>query len=328
MLNITIIGMGLIGTSLGMALRSAEERDAPLGPITVIGYDRDARAVADARGRLAIDRQAANLQEALRDAHLVVLAVPAQAIHELLQQIAPLLRQGVVVTDVTSTKAQVIDWARQLLPTGVAFVGGHPMAGKERSGAAAADPDLFKGAIYCLTPLTSTPPEALELVNALVEQVGAKPYYIDPVEHDSFVAGVSHLPFMLSTALVEATSRGAAWREMAPLAASGYRDISRLASGDPEMHRDICLTNRAALIRWIDEMIEVLRESRELIEAQDAEALLALFERTRQAREAWLATRPHLRPGEQDFANLSGVDVERPSLFGRLGGRSRDRRKR
>jgi prephenate dehydrogenase len=327
MIRITIIGMGLIGTSLAMAIRGADEKEAPLGPTVITGYDKNRRATGDARGRLAIDREGKSLEDALKDAHLVVVAVPVQVIREVFSQIAPLVPNGAVVTDVASTKAQVLEWARELLPTTVDFVGGHPMAGKEQSGAGAADPDLLRGAIYCLSPATRTRPPALELVELMVKQVGAKIYYIDAVEHDAYVAGVSHLPFMLSAALVELVGGSPGWKEMAPLAATGFRDISRLASGDPEMHRDIALTNRVALGRWLDEAARKLLDMRDLIEAGESDALLDLFEHAREVREAWLLSRPNLRPGEEAFENISGIGVEKPNLFGRFGRRPNDRRR-
>jgi prephenate dehydrogenase len=238
MIRITIIGMGLIGTSLGMALRSADESSAPLGKTTITGYDADPRHTSEARGRLAIDREARNLGEALRDANLVVVAVPVQAVRDVFRSIAPLLGPGTVVTDMASTKAEVLAWARELLPGTTDFVGGHPMAGREKSGPAAATADLFQNAIYCLTPTPTVRPQALELVEGMVLQAGAKVYFIDPHEHDAYVAGVSHLPFMLATALVESLSRSPSWREMMPLAANGFRDMTRLAAGDVVMHRD------------------------------------------------------------------------------------------
>ena len=321
MINITIIGMGLIGASLGMAIREANENDAPLGPTVVTGYDQNRRATGEARGRLAIDREARSLEDALRDAQLVITAVPVQSMHSLFSQIAPLLPNGAVVSDVASTKTQVLEWARELLPATVEFIGGHPMAGKEQSGAAAADPDLFKGAIYCLTPSPRARQAAINLVETMVAQIHAKVYYIDAAEHDAYVAGISHLPFMLSTALIDLVSRSPAWKEMAPLAATGFRDISRLASGDALMHRDICMTNRDALARWLEEAAQWLLDTRDLIEAGEADQLLDLFTRARDAREAWLTSRPNLRPGEDAFENIGGVTPERPSLFGRLGKR-------
>jgi prephenate dehydrogenase len=327
MIRITIIGMGMIGTSLGMALRSADEKESPLRQIQVTGYDRSNRATSDARGRLAIDREVRSLGEALREAQLVVVAVPVQAVREVFTAIAPVLPSGCVVTDVASVKSQVMDWARELLPTTVEFVGGHPMAGKERSGASAAEPDLFKSAVYCLTPSPRARQGAIDLVDAMVRQVGAKPYFIDPDEHDAYVAGVSHLPFLLSTALVELTTASPGWKEMAPLAATGFRDVSRLASGDPEMHRDICITNRAALTRWLDDAARLLLELREQVEAGDGDKLLALFERAREARERWLAGRPNLRPGEAEFENIVGSPLDRPTLFGWFGRGSRARKR-
>lgn len=313
MIRIAIIGMGLIGTSLGMALRSADERDAPLGKIEVVGYDEQARAVKEARGRLAIDREARSLEEAVREAHIIVLATPVKTIEMLFGQLSTLLPAGVVVTDTASTKAEVLQWS-QRLPSGVDFIGGHPMAGREQSGGQAADPDLFKDAIYCLTPSISARQAAIDAVVGMVERAGAKPYYIDPVEHDAYVGGISHLPFLLSTALVEVTSSSAGWREMAPLAATGFRDISRLASGDVTMHRDICLTNRAALIRWINDTVNHLLDVRGALEDADAERLQQLFEHARAVREEWLESRPNMRPGEAEFQDMGRI--ERPGLFG------------
>jgi len=317
--QVTIIGMGLIGTSLGLALRLPDEADAPLGKTVVVGYDRSSRTAGDARGRLAIDRVAATLADAVAGAQVVVLAVPVQAVRGLFNELALLLQPGTLVTDVASTKAEVMAWAEELLPRHVDFIGGHPMAGRERSGPEAADPKLFEGAIYCLTATPRTRPESLETLDALVRQIRAKPYHIDPHEHDAYVAGVSHLPFVLSAALVEATSRSPGWKEMMALAATGFRDISRLASGDVEMHRDICMTNREAVTRWIDETTRVLLDLRDALETGDAQHVQGLFERARAAREDWLDSRPNMRPGEESFESLSGAQVERPSLFGRLG---------
>lgn len=317
MIRIAIVGMGLIGTSIGMALRTADERESPLGKITVIGFDPERRRTGEARGRLAIDREASSLAEAVREAHLIVIAAPVQAVPELLRSLVTLASPGAVITDVSSTKAQVLEWAREILPTTIEFVGGHPMAGREQSGPAAADPNLFRNAVYCLCPASNAGEQAIALVEALVQQVGAKVYYIDPVEHDAYLAAVSHLPFLLSTGLVEVASRSAAWREMAPLAATGFRDISRLASGDPEMHRDICMTNSTAMVRWINDTVSYLLDVRELLEqGRDAE-VLEMFQHARDVREEWLESKPHMRPGESDFENLSSTQIERPSLFGR-----------
>jgi prephenate dehydrogenase len=328
MIRIAIIGMGLIGTSLGMALRSANEKQSPLGDITLTGYDQDRRRTSDARGRLAIDREAATLAEAVRDAQLIILAVPVQVMQETLRILVTAAAPGAVITDVASTKAQVLAWASEILPSTIDFVGAHPMAGREKSGPAAADGNLFKEAIYCVCPASGVREQSIALVEAVIDQVGAKIYFIDPIEHDAYVAGVSHLPFLLSAALVEATSNSPAWREMSPLAATGFRDMTRLASGDAEMHRDICITNREALVRWINETITTLVDIRDQLEANRSDDVLAMFRRTRDVREAWLETKPHMRPGEAEFENLNSVQVERPSLFGRIGRQPGDDKRR
>lgn len=314
MIRIAIVGLGLIGASLGMALRTADEKDSPLGKIEIVGFDRDPRAVKEARGRLAIDKESRTLADAVRDTQMVVVATPALAIREVFAQIAPLLAPGSVVTDMASTKAQVAAWAAELLPATVSYVGGHPMAGKEKAGTAAADPALFKDAIYCLTTGRHTRQDAVDAVEAMVRTAGAKPYYIDPEEHDAYVAGISHLPLLLSVGLTTVTGRSPAWKEMAPLAATGFRDVSRLASGDPEMHRDIFLTNPAGLTRWINEMITFLLDVRDQLAEGDAAQIEAMLRSAKQQRDSWLESRPNLRPGEAEFNDIPQVD--RPNLLG------------
>ncbi len=314
MIRIAIIGLGLIGTSLGMALRNADPKESPIGHVTITGFDRDPKVTREARGRLAIDREARTLAEAVHDAQIVVVATPVRAIRDVFGELASLLPNGAIVTDVASTKAMVCRWASELLPSTVTFIGGHPMAGREQSGPGAADPDLFRNAIYCLTTISITTPQAVEAVEAMVRTIGAKPYYIDPAEHDAYVAGISHLPLLLSVGLVTATGNSPAWKEMAPLAATGFRDVSRLASGDPYMQRDILLTNPHGLSRWIDELIRFLVTVRDQITAGDAEAIEQLLQQAKATRDAWLASKPHLRPGEADFTSMP--TVERPSLLG------------
>ena len=319
-IRIAIVGLGLIGTSLGIALRSADSKKDPMGDIEVIGYDRSTDNAKEARVRLAIDKVVPTLAEALKGTHLVVLAVPARAIPQVMQEIAPHLEQGAVVTDVTSTKTQVMQWATQYLPNNT-FVGGHPMAGREQSGPKAAVHDLFKEAIYCLCLGAHTPPEAVALCEAAVDRIGAKSYFIDPIEHDAYVAGISHLPFVMASTIVNATTSAASWREMAALAATGYRDTTRLASGDATMHRDIALTNHEALGRWIDASIEQLTSLKTALAAGDEAAVTAFFAGASTARAEWLKQKPGMRPGEAEYEDLGVGMVEKPSFFGRRPGK-------
>ena len=305
--TVAILGTGLIGASLGLALGTADPESAPLGRCKVIGYDGSSQQLRIARGRLAIDAEAKTAAEAVKEADIVVLATPVQTLPALMREIAPHLRYKALVTDVCSTKASVLQWARELLPTTVSFVGGHPMAGREKNGAEAAELDLFKGAVYCLCPALNATAEATNLATAFVETIGAKPYYIDPEEHDIYVAGISHLPFLLATAQTEVVTRSPSWREMQMVAASGFRDITRLASGDPVMHRDICSTNRTALKHWVNESIRVLVEMRTALEDDQIDELQRMFEHAKTMRDQWLSLPQNQRPGEGE--QLADADL-------------------
>ena len=278
--RVAIIGLGLIGGSIGLALRKAKAAQQ------VAGYDLGKGVSDRARKVGAIDQPYSALVDAVRGAELVILATPIGAMRSLLQNIAAAVTPGTVVTDVASTKAQVISWAEEFLPSSVSFVGGHPMIGKESSGVEAADAALFQNRIYCLTPTTHVPAAAINKVSTFVESLGARVRFLEPVEHDGQVAGVSHLPFVASAALTSTVASSPAWSDAAMLASTGFRDMSRLAAGNPEMYRDICLTNSEAVVRWLDEYITTLNRFRDQIAAHDA-SLHETFARAQQVRLQW-----------------------------------------
>lgn len=287
MAKVTIIGTGLIGTSLGLALKQSQLKNLEL-----VGTDADHTARAGAQKKGAFHRVENRLFSAIEGADIVVLATPVMAMNELMQLIGPYLKEGSLVTDVGSSKKVVLDWAEQHLPRTVSFVGGHPMAGKEASGPEAAEADIFQGKVYCVIPSTRARPEAVAELVTLVEAIGSRPLFISIDEHDSFVAAVSHLPFLLSVALVGCTSKSVNWDDIAQLAATGFRDISRLASGDPIMHRDICLSNPKPIVAWIDAFIRELQEMRQILDDDadtDGEAIKDIFEQAFDARARWLA---------------------------------------
>ena len=287
MAKITIIGTGLIGTSLALALRQSSLRD-----LTVVGTDEDRQARGGAEKRKAFDRVENRLSSAIEGADIVVLATPVLAMEGILELIGPELPEGCVVTDVGSSKRVVLEWAEQHLPRTVDFVGGHPMAGKEEAGPQAAEHDLFKNKTYCVVPSAGARQQAVAEITTMIEAVGGTPYFIGVEEHDSFVAAASHLPFILSTALVGCTSKSANWEDIAQLASTGYRDITRLASGDTVMHRDICLTNREPIVSWIDAFIKELYEFRNILQAEpnpDGEVVKGVFDQVSEARAGWLA---------------------------------------
>ena len=281
--RITIIGLGLIGGSIGLALKAAA-----VPGVELVGHDREREAESKARKMGAIDIAEHNLPRAVQGAGMVIIATPILAVREVLEQIAPDLREGCVVTDTASTKESVLEWAAGLLPTHVSFVGGHPMAGKETQGIDNAEADLFRGRAYCLCPAVDAHEDAVRALVGLVRLVGAEPLFLDPREHDQYAAAVSHLPLVLSTALFTLLRASPAWRDLAPMASSGFRDVTRLASGDPRMSHDIFLTNREAAVHWLERMIDELRRYRDLLEG-DAEQLLETFGRAQMDRDTFIA---------------------------------------
>ncbi len=279
-MNVSIIGLGLIGGSLGLALRATTLN------LHVGGWDRDAATVAAAVERGAIERGFDTLAEAVASAGHVVVATPVLAVRTIFEQIAPHLQPGTIVSDVSSTKVQVLEWAEQLLPSTVAFVGGHPMAGSEQHGIGQARADLLRGAIYCLTPLAGAPMEALATLEQLTQAIGARPLRIEAAAHDAYVAAVSHLPFLLSAALVEQVANAEDWPAMQQIAATGFRDVTRLASGDPQMHRDICLTNAPMIEAELRGMAQLLNELAAHLD--DPGYLDRFFVAAQAHRAAWL----------------------------------------
>jgi prephenate dehydrogenase len=291
--QVTIIGLGLIGGSIGLGLKrwsnNSGKRDDVL---EITGFDIDLQNQNFAKKAKAVDRTEWSIVKAVESADLVVLAIPPLAVREVMESIGPSLRPGAVVCDVASTKADVMAWAAELLPDTVHFVGTHPMAGGSQS-IEAADAALFDGATWCVVPSVKADEAAVQTVLGMVNALGAEPMFVDAYEHDGFVGAISHLPFVLSTALMRAVSADPAWRDMQLLSATGFQDVSRLAGGSPAMHRDICVTNREAVVRWIDEAVDQMRHMQSLIAARTEEAdetLLRVFEEARDARALW-ATR-------------------------------------
>lgn len=286
--RVAVLGLGLMGGSLGIALR---EKGLAA---SIAGYDATPGTAERAIARGAITDAYSSPIEAVAGADIVVLATPVLAEHELFTAIAPALAPAAIVTDLGSTKRQVVEWARELLPGPSRFVGGHPMAGSERSGIAAASAGLFQGAVWCLTPAPETDADAIRLVSELARELGASPLVLDAAEHDELVAGASHLPLLAAAALVRTAAASADWERLRSLAAGGFRDTTRVASGDVRMARDICLTNRDAIARWLDRYIAELSRAREVIaegENTDGEAVTAWFAEARAARDDWLSRR-------------------------------------
>jgi len=274
---------------MGLRRWSEQNGKSGEGALEVVGFDTDLDQQHYAKKIGAVDRAEWELGKAIRDADLVVVFTPVRAIKEVFTDITPHLKNGAVVTDTGSTKVDVLKWAGEALPNTVSFVGGHPMAGKAQS-IEAAEADLFKGATWCVTPAVSADDPAIRNVLGMIAALGAEPYFLDPGEHDAYVAGISHLPFVLAAALMNSLAKDSSWRDMKSLTAGGFRDMTRLSAGSPDMHRDIAITNREALVRWIDSYQAALSDVRAMLAADNEETvtgLTAFFTEARDSRAEW-----------------------------------------
>ena len=288
--TLAIIGLGLIGGSMGLALKRAEPENTE-----VIGYDRDVDVMMRAHQFGAVQRTTRTAADAAGEANIVIICTPTISVRRVMEEIAPHLRKGTVVTDTASTKGEVSRWARETLPPGVFFVGGHPMAGKEKSGPQAAEESLFDARPYCIVPSVTASEGAVNAVVGLARAIGAEPFFLDPEEHDSYAAAISHVPLVASIALFNLARNSAAWPELASMAGPGFRDLTRLASGEPEMSHDIFLTNRRNLRHWLDRYIEQLQGVAAMIEDEEeggSENLFKALVETQMARDDFLTSPP------------------------------------
>jgi prephenate dehydrogenase len=283
--TVAIAGLGLMGGSLGLALRGQVQR--------VIGVARRAETVQQALAIGAIDAGCALLAEGAAEADILVLATPVSVILAQIEELSRLagqgrLRDGVVVTDMGSTKEQICR-ALERLPASVQPIGAHPMCGKESSGLEVAEATLYHGAPFVLCPLPRTAPQTVALLSALAQAVGACPLQLDPARHDQLTAAISHVPYLASLAVFASAHDAAQIDPMAwQLAASGFRSTTRLAGSDPAMMTDILLSNRAAVLEQLDRLQAHLAHLAALLTAQDAAHLRQLLSITRAARSQFL----------------------------------------
>lgn len=307
--RIAIIGMGLIGTSIGLALSQSKDRK-----YEVVGVDRDRTHTRTAKKMGAIDREAGSLEEALEGTSVVFLAVPVMAAQRLMEDMAPYLLAGSIVTDTCSTKQDLMRWAAEYLPEEVNFIGGHPMAGREKSGPSAATADLFEGATWAIAPSPRADEVAVQVILGLVEAMGAVPFYIDGAEHDQYAAAVSHLPLLASVALFRMVRDSKGWEDAALIAGPGFRDMTRLASGDATMAHDIMVTNRDAVLHWLGRFEDELKHMREAINEGD-EQLYELFASTALDRDVYI-TNPITRRKQERASAPSAADQMGQLLLG------------
>lgn len=284
--RISIVGLGLIGGSIGLALRQAGVAS------TVIGHDRDRLANNEAKKLGAVDRVEWNLISACEGSDFVILATPAGAIEETLEAIGPYLRPGCVVMDTASLKEPVLAWAAQHLPDQVHFVGGDPILSATvggQGGLEAARADLFRGGLFCLVPAPTTDSDAVKLAADLVSLLGAKPLFLDAEEHDGLLAAVDHLPMLLALAMVETLIRQPAWRELRKVAGPALEASTQLLTPSSVEHSDLYVLNKENVVRWIDELSASLDSIRGTLVEEETEALAERFLNAQEERQKWLA---------------------------------------
>lgn len=273
--------MGPLGASIGLALKKAR-----LSNLEIVGTSGNRKALSAATKIGAVDSTTGNLRSAVESADLVILDSHLAETEDLLEAIGAIVPDGCVITDTTTTKVQVLEWADQHLPDHVSFVGGRPLPKELPTKVEDADPSIFEGTEYCIIPAKSAESGAIGTIVSLVERLRAKPLFLDAHEHDSYAAAMTYLPIVMSSAYVTATAGSEGWREMHRLAAAEFGDFSSLASNDPQDNRDASMANPEAMVHWLDQLIAVLYGYRNQIK-DDGEGLIDSFIAAWEARARW-----------------------------------------
>ncbi|MBK8454189.1 MAG: prephenate dehydrogenase/arogenate dehydrogenase family protein [Thiofilum sp.] len=282
--RLVIAGVGLIGGSLALALKAKQYCNE------IIGLGRDEVSLRHAYELGVIDRFSTDPKEALEGAEVVLLAVPMQAMLPVLNSIHPYLPEQAILTDAGSTKQSVIQEVEQVFGANFArFVPGHPIAGREKSGVDAALADLYEGRRVILTPTPTTDSQALQTIETMWQVAGGRVEHMTPELHDQVLAATSHLPHVLAFALVDTLLKLPDHEDILRYAGGGFRDSTRIASSDPTMWRDICLTNTDAIVEVVEALRENLAEFVTMMRQQDAEGLHQRMATVKQARDAYIS---------------------------------------
>lgn len=272
--KVTIIGIGLIGGSIGMALkknRFARE---------VIGVSRQHSSLVQALKSSAIDKASHDVKKSVQDADLIILATPVKTIISMFSIINKSLKRGCIITDVGSTKEAIVEAAAKHLPAHAFFVGSHPLAGSEKKGAQNGSAELFNDSVCVMTPNEKTNKAAVDRVKSLWTHLGAAVKTMPASEHDKILAYVSHLPHLLAYGLIDVIPA-----DCLGYAAQGLKDTTRIASSDPDMWKDVCLTNQESLLKALDEYVKILSAFRRSIISRDEPNLLENFKKSKAKRD-------------------------------------------
>jgi prephenate dehydrogenase len=282
--KVTLLGVGLLGGSLGMALRKKGLADS------VHGYVRREASVQECLQAGAVDSASTHIAESVQDADLIVLCTPLAQMSALARAALSDISHGVLVTDVGSVKGELVAELEPLFAgRGAIFVGSHPMAGSEKMGISAAKADLFQDAVCVVTPTAKSPANEVSRTENLWRSIGARTLRLSPETHDELVARSSHLPHVLAAHLAHYVLGPNHVKEQSQLCANGFRDSTRIASGSPEMWRDIVMMNKRALKRALIEYQEQLKQFQALLEKSDQTEFERFFQNAKQLRDAWTA---------------------------------------
>jgi len=282
--KITIIGIGLLGGSIGLAVkrRKLARQSA--------GFVRRRASLKDCERAGAVDFATTDLFAAVWDADLIILCTPLAQMRARVREMLPALKRGAIVTDVGSVKASVVRELESLVAkAGAHFVGSHPMAGAEKTGVAAARADLFANTVCVVTPTRRTNRAALKAVKAFWGAVGSWVLDLKPEAHDALVSRSSHLPHVVAATLASHVLNPAHPKNQAALCANGFRDTTRIASGSPEMWRDIALANRKNLAKSLGAFVADLQQFQRVVKKGDAKAIAKFFETAKRRRDNWCA---------------------------------------
>lgn len=317
--TITIVGTGLIGTSIGLALKQQDDS------FRLLAHDKELSNAKTAVKMGAFDKQEWNLINACEPADLIILAIPLSGVRATLDAIGPYLKENAVVTDTCTGKVQVLAWVDEFLPDNVHFVGGNPVVHPSGSGPEQASADLFKNRLYCLTPAPSANEEVVQLLVNLVDFLGASPFFLNADEHDGLITAVDYLPSLMSVALVNMLARQQSWRETRKLAGKLFERVSFGADGDPDTLSDLLFENKVTLAHWLDHYIAELNIVKQMLldKEEPRETMAQEIDKAIVARLNWLKD---FEKGTFLDPELSSPKVENPGLLSQMVGFGRFRK--
>jgi len=279
--KITIVGVGLIGGSLARALK--EKNLAK----TVFGYGRDRSRLDDAKKSNIIDDYSTQIEEAINHADIIVIATPVGTFRNIFNEVKPLIANDVIISDVGSTKTNIVDIAKEILgDKSQCFVPAHPIAGKEKSGFEASDGNLYNGKKVIITPIEDNSSESIQVIESMWKNVGAEVDFMSPQSHDDLLGMTSHLPHMLAFSLVNYLVDQNPSASI--YAGGGFKDFSRIASGDAVMWRDICLQNKDKIITHLRGYQSTVEELIDAIDQEESDKLELLFATAKKTRDSWI----------------------------------------